>query len=334
MIINILIYLMNVLITGCCGFIGFNFSKFILEKNKNIKIHGLDNLNNYYSVDLKKKRLQQLKKYKNFNFNYVDITNKDLLQKVFKYKIDYVFHLAAQAGVRYSIINPATYIDNNIVGFFNILNICKIKKIKKFFYASSSSVYGDNKLYPLKESFSLSPKNMYGLTKKINEEIINVYPSNPLFRAIGLRFFTVYGEWGRPDMLITKYLIAKNKKKSVFYLNNFGNHYRDFTYIKDACNLMYLLLKKKIKKKHQIFNICSNKPVKITKIISIIDSLLNFSSKSKVIKREFQSADVFKTHGDNAMIKKFSGYKKFTNISIGIKNTVDWFVKYQGKIKF
>ena len=258
---------MKVLITGCCGFIGFNFSKFLLEKNKNIKIYGLDNLNNYYSVDLKKKRLQQLKKYKNFKFYYGDITNKELLDRVFKDRFDSVFHLAAQAGVRYSIINPKTYIHNNIVGFFNILNICKIKKINKFFYASSSSVYGDNKLYPLKENFSLAPKNMYGLTKKINEDIIRVFSSNSLFRAIGLRFFTVYGEWGRPDMLITKYLIAKNKKNGIFYLNNFGNHYRDFTYIKDVCAIMYLLLKKSIKKKHQVFNVCSNKPVKITNII-------------------------------------------------------------------
>jgi UDP-glucuronate 4-epimerase len=325
---------MKVLITGCCGFIGFNFSKFLLEKNKNIKIYGLDNLNNYYSVDLKKKRLMQLKKYKNFKFYYGDITNKKLLEKVFKDRFDSVFHLAAQAGVRYSIINPTTYIHNNIVGFFNILNICKIKKINKFFYASSSSVYGDNKLYPLKENFSLSPKNMYGLTKKINEDIIHVFASNSLFRAIGLRFFTVYGEWGRPDMFITKYLIAKNKKKGIFYLNNFGNHYRDFTYIKDVCAIMYLLLKKRIKKKHQVFNVCSNKPVKITNIISMIDALFNFRGNSRIIKRKFQSADVIKTHGDNKLIKKFSGYKKFTDISIGIKNTVEWFIKYKKKIKF
>ena len=143
-----------------------------------------------------------------------------------------VFHLAAQAGVRYSLVNPRSYIESNTLGFFNIIEFVKEKKIKKFFYASSSSVYGDSNKFPLKEIYKISPKNIYGLTKKNNEEIADIFLQNTTIRCIGLRFFTVFGEWGRPDMLVYKYLQSIYNKKKKFYLNNFGDHTRDFTYIK------------------------------------------------------------------------------------------------------
>ena len=201
-----------------------------------------------------------------------------------------VFHFAAQAGVRYSLKNPRVYIDSNIVGFFNLIENIKFYNIKKFFYASSSSVYGDSNKFPLSESDKINPKNIYGLTKKNNEEMVETYFKNSDIKCIGFRFFTVFGEWGRPDMLIYQYLASIFNNRKIFYLNNFGNHTRDFTYIKDVCHIMDLFIKKKIKKSHQIFNICSNRPIKITSILKYID--INFSTKPKIKKRKFQLADV------------------------------------------
>ena len=322
---------MKILITGACGFIGFNFANFLLKNNNNF-IVGLDNLNNYYSVDLKRNRLKILKKKKNFFFYNSDIKDLPTIDKIFKKKkFDIVFNFAAQAGVRYSLKNPRSYIENNISGFYNIVELSIRYKIKKLFYASSSSVYGDDKKYPLNEKYQVKPKNIYGLSKKINEEIIDLLPKNKLTKFVGLRFFTVYGEWGRPDMFMIKYLNATYNKSKVFYLNNYGNHIRDFTYIKDVCKILKKLIYIKLKHKHLIVNICSNKPIKLTNVIKKIDNLT--LNKPKIRKRSLQKADILKTHGDNSLIKRITGIKKFTDISTGIKNTVEWFVNNKKRIK-
>ena len=244
---------MKILITGVCGFIGFNLCKRILENTK-FKIVGIDSLNNYYSIKLKKKRLSLLQKYSNFKFYKTNINDYNSLKKIFKKnRFNTIYHLAAQAGVRYSIINPEEFVKSNINGFSNVLNLTKDSQIKtKIFYASSSSVYGENKKFPLKEYYELKPKNIYGLTKKFNEEMAEIYSKTYKLKIIGLRFFTVFGEWGRPDMFIMKYLDAFfNKKK--FFLNNKGEHYRDFTYIKDVVSLIIKLSKKNIAN-HEVFN--------------------------------------------------------------------------------
>ena len=314
---------MKILVTGVAGFIGFNLSKFLLDKR--FKVIGLDNINNYYSIHLKKDRLKKLKQVNNFKFYKIDLRDTKKLDKIFKkHKFDAIFHFAAQAGVRYSVDHPRKYIDSNINGFFNILEKVRTKKIKKFFYASSSSVYGNSKLFPLKEKNLLFPTNTYSLTKKFNEDLSLIYNKFYNIKSIGLRFFTVYGEWGRPDMFYSKVLDADFKKKKL-YVNNYGNHSRDFTYIKDVNLILYNLLKSKNVNGNEILNICSNKPLNIVKLIQSVEKE---SSKIKVYKRKMQKADVLKTHGDNQKIKKYKLIKNFTPFEIGIKNTLDWYKKY------
>tara|TARA_B100000902_G_scaffold397413_1_gene461124 strand:+ start:969 stop:1910 length:942 start_codon:yes stop_codon:yes gene_type:complete len=309
---------MKILITGSCGFIGFNLSLFLLKKK--FKIIGIDNLNNYYDVRFKKKRLQILKKYKNFKFYKFDLADQKKVKYVFeKNKIDSVIHLAAQAGVRYSIDHPQKYVHSNIVGFHNILEYCRLKSIKKIILASSSSVYGDKKNFPLKEKESINPKNFYGLTKKNNEEMSEIYSKLYNLNISALRFFTVYGEWGRPDMFMLKYLRSKNK----FNLYNNGLHFRDFTYIQDVNEIIFRLIKKR-NIGFSVFNICSNKPYKITKIIKMIDKLL-IKPKLKIIRVGLQKADVIKTHGSNKKIINFTKFNKFTPLEIGIQNLVNWY---------
>ena len=313
---------MKILITGAAGFIGFHFAKYLSEKN--ITVIGVDNLNNYYSPRLKNIRLSILKKNKNFIFYKKDITEYKKIKKIFiDHNITTIYHFAAQAGVRYSILHPRKYLDSNIKGFFNILEICKDFRIKKLYYASSSSVYGDLKTFPLNENFYTKPKNFYSFSKKTNEDMAEIYSRQYKFKAIGLRFFTVYGEFGRPDMFIFKLLDCFYKKK-VFKLNNYGNHTRDFTYINDAVN-MVLKIKVKNISLHEIFNVCSNRPINLKKIIQII---YNFSGLPKIKKVSFQQADSLKTHGDNFKILKNTKFKNFTNINLALKNTINWYKNY------
>ncbi len=324
---------MKILVTGCCGFIVFNFANFLVKSNKKLHVIGIDNFSDYYSVDYKKKRLNELRENKNFKFFKIDINYYEKLEKLYKKNyFNHVFHFAAQAGVRYSLINPKSYIKSNINGFFNVLNLSLKFKVKKFFYASSSSVYGELKKFPLKENYDLRPKNIYGLSKKMNEEMLNVLLQKNKTQCVGLRFFTVYGEWGRPDMFMMKYLNATYNKSKIFYLNNYGNHFRDFTYIEDVNKILKKLIYIKLKHKHLIINICSNKPLKLTKIIKKIDDLT--LNKPRIKKRSLQKADILKTHGDNSLVKKITGINKFTDTSIGLKNTVKWFLNNKGKINF
>ena len=253
----------------------------------------------YYSVFYKKKRLSFLKDKKNFQFHKIDISNFKKLEGVFKKnKFDFVINLAAQAGVRYSISNPKEYMYSNILGFFNIIELSRIYKIKKIYYASSSSVYGESKKFPIKETTITHPKNIYSLSKKNNEEIAEIYSRYYNIQFIGFRFFTIYGEWGRPDMLILKYIL-KCANKDTFYLNNYGNHYRDFTYVKDVVENILILTGKKIRKRHEIFNICSNNPVSIK---WVLDKISKEFGAPKIIKKPKQNADVYKTHGNNKKI--------------------------------
>jgi UDP-glucuronate 4-epimerase len=317
---------MNILITGCAGFIGFHLSASLLKKN--INVHGVDNINHYYSPKLKQLRLSILKKEKRFKFSKIDISDYKKLEKIFKkQKFDIIVNLAAQAGVRYSIINPKDYIHSNILGFFNILELSRINKIKKIFYASSSSVYGDHKKFPLKENEKLIPRNIYSFSKKNNEDIAKIYEETYGINLIGLRFFTVYGEWGRPDMLMMKYMMAKKNKKP-FVLNHKGNHYRDFTYIQDVINLLTKLIFSK-KKKKKIYNICSDKPVSVKKILSILNKLYG---EPNIVHEKRLSIEVLKTHGSNKEIKKITKFYNFTNINNGILNLVVWAKKYLPQI--
>ena len=209
---------MKILITGSAGFIGFNLAKKLLESRK-IKVIGIDNINDYYDINLKKKRNNLLKKKINYTFIKTDIRDNKKLDKIFKKeKFDFVFNLAAQAGVRYSIDHPREYIENNILGFYNIIENVKKYKIKRLFYASSSSVYGENTNFPLNENQKIHPKNIYALSKKINEEISSIFNKYYQVKMTGLRFFTVYGDWGRPDMMMVKFIDRYYRKNHLSYL--------------------------------------------------------------------------------------------------------------------
>ena len=319
---------MKILVTGSAGFIGFNFCNFLLSNTK-YKIIGVDNLNNYYDVNLKKKRLSILRKFKNFSFIKADLNNKSIIEKIFKKnKFDFVFNLAAQAGVRYSINHPSKYIDSNIVGYFNIIESCKKFRIKRLFYASSSSVYGENTNFPLRETEKIYPKNMYGLSKKINEEISNIYNKYYNLKVTGLRFFTVYGEWGRPDMMMLKYIDSYFNKK-VFELYNYGNHARDFTYIGDVVKILKILMKNHKKlPNNDIFNICSSKPINLSKIILFMKKN---KINPKIKKIALQQADILKTHGSNSKLLKYTNYKKFSDWRESLKKTIYWYKKYSKK---
>tara|TARA_B100000963_G_C22636737_1_gene678016 strand:- start:3642 stop:4613 length:972 start_codon:yes stop_codon:yes gene_type:complete len=315
---------LKILITGVAGFIGFRLAEKLLKKGH--FVIGLDNLNNYYSVKLKIERLKILEDYKLFNFKKINLNNKQSINYLKKIKkIDVIYHFAAQAGVRYTLSNPEKYFNDNIISFINLLELVKLNKKTKFFFASSSSVYGDQKIFPLNENLKLNEKNIYGFSKKINEIMCESYSRIYKIKIIGLRFFTVFGEWGRPDMLIFKY-IKSNLDKKIFILNSNGQHFRDFTYIDDVLSILEKLLYLKIKKNYDIFNICSNKPIKILDVIKKINKWNNtFKFKSKNSKI-LNKIEVKKTHGDNRKILKLLKKFKYTNFDKALNNTIKWYL--------
>jgi UDP-glucuronate 4-epimerase len=314
---------MKTLITGVAGFIGYSLAKALLEKK--YEVVGIDNLNSYYSKNLKIDRLKILKRFKKFSFKKIDITSENELKKISNLNFKYVFHFAAQPGVRYSLLNPDLYYKNNVIGFQKLFENINYKSIKKIFYASSSSVYGDQKKFPINEEAILNAKNPYGVSKKINENCADILSYKYNIPFIGLRFFTVYGEWGRPDMFIIK-LSKSLKEKKFFSLNNSGDHYRDFTYIDDVVKICCRLKNIKFPNKNIIFNICAGRQVNILSLTKKIKKY--FSSSSKLIKEiSANKADVYKTHGNNKKIKKYLKIYNFKRIDYGLKKTMNWFVR-------
>jgi len=318
----------KILITGVAGFIGFSLALKLLKLKHYVV--GIDNFDDYYSTKLKRKRLSQLKKYTRFQIKVFNIEKYESFNTIKKYNFDHIFHLAAQAGVRYSAINPNKYIKTNILGTINLFKFASTKKTKSIFFASSSSVYGDSKNFPLKESDKLYPKNIYATSKVINEITAKSFSKNFNMKIFGLRFFTIYGEWGRPDMLLFK--IFKNSlTNKKLELNNKGNHYRDFTYINDVVKILYLLMNKKTVKSYDIYNICSNNPQNIKKLIIFFQKNL---STLKILNIPKNKLDVFKTHGDNKKIVKFLKFKEFSKFETAFKQTFQWYKKYNKKLIF
>ena len=314
---------MNYLVTGCAGFIGYHVVESILKKNKNSRVIGLDNINDYYSIKLKKERIKKLNNYKGFKFYKINLIEKKKIEKIYQnLKIDIVIHLAAQAGVRYSVINPSSYYESNILGFTNIIDLSNKYDVKKFIFASSSSVYGDKKKYPLNEKEKIYPKNIYSASKKLNEDIAMDVSNISKMKIIGLRFFTIYGKWGRPDMFIFSFLKAVKEQK-IYRLNNYGNHIRDFTHIDDVLIIINKLMAKKIIEKFQIFNVCSNNPIKMNVLISKMQK--HIKQKSIIKKVAHNKVEVFKTHGDNSKIKRYLKITKFKNIADELKKIIDWY---------
>tara|TARA_X000000950_G_C13910416_1_gene658768 strand:+ start:1739 stop:2725 length:987 start_codon:yes stop_codon:yes gene_type:complete len=326
----------KILITGTAGFIGSEVTKIFL-KSKKIKICGVDNLNSYYDKKLKLKRLKQFHNDKNYIHFTESIENKKKIDKIFKkFKPNIVINLAAQAGVRYAMKNPYAYKKSNLDGFINLMELCKKYSIKYFFYASSSSVYGQCKKFPLKEKYNTdNPISLYAATKKSNEIVANSYSHLYGIYTCGLRFFTVYGPWGRPDMALFKFTkhILENKAIEVF---NYGKHKRDFTYIDDIVTGVFKIItnrvsNKNFKKKSEIYNLGNGRPQNLMKFIRVIEEELG---KKAIIKfKELQPGDVPETFADINLAKKNFNYKPKINIEIGVKNFISWYKKFYAKNK-
>ena len=319
-----------ILVTGCAGFIGYHLSIKLLKNN--FTVVGIDNINNYYSQKLKTDRIKDIKKFckkknKKFIFYKYDLSNKKKLSKIFKkFKFEKVIHLAAQAGVRYSLIYPERYLNNNIICFFNILELCRKYKVKKLLFASSSSVYGNLKKPKFKEEDKTDyPIQFYAATKKSNEVMAHSYSSLYKIKCIGLRFFTVYGPWGRPDMSIFKFTnnILKNKKIDIF---NNGKHERDFTYVTDVCTSILKIIHSNFKKDFYLFNIGNSKPQKLLKLIKILEKILHKKAKKNYL--GLQKGDIEKTSSNSSMLFKKIKYKPETKIEFGLRKFVTWFKDY------
>tara|TARA_B100001564_G_C20615699_1_gene659794 strand:- start:435 stop:1415 length:981 start_codon:yes stop_codon:yes gene_type:complete len=319
----------NILVTGCAGFIGMHLSKALLDLGHNVI--GVDNLNHYYDVRLKNDRIMILEKYNNFNFTKTDISNKEAIENIFKSNsIDKVVNLAAQAGVRYSLKTPNSYIESNILGFMNILECCRHYNIKGLIYASSSSVYGGNTKIPFSEDDNVdSPISIYAASKKANE--LMAYSYNHLFglRSTGLRFFTVYGPWGRPDMAMFIFT-KKIFEDSPLQLFNRGKMKRDFTYIDDIINGLIFSIEKNYN--CEVFNLGNNKSEDLMDVVSIIENKIG--KKAKIKFEPIQPGDVKQTYADIDKSKEMLEYFPKTNIRDGIHSFIDWYEEYFTKVKF
>jgi len=331
---------MNIFITGSSGFIGFHLVKKLLEKGH--KIHGFDSMNNYYDVKLKKVRLKILKQYKNFSFTRGLLENQKILAKsILKFKPKIIIHLAAQAGVRYSIEKPRVYLDSNIIGTYNIIELSKKIDVKHLLIASSSSVYGANKKLPFREIDKTETQlSIYASTKKATESIAHSFSSVWKVPTTILRFFTVYGPWGRPDMALFKFTKGILNKK-VIDIYNKGKMYRDFTYIDDVVNAICLLINKAPNLKQlgknkndslspvapfRILNIGNTYKVFLLNFINELEKQIGIKAKRKYM--PMQRGDVKITLSDTTLLKKLTGYSPKTNYKIGIKNFLKWYLKY------
>ena len=320
---------MTILITGIAGFIGSHLARNLLSRGD--KILGIDNISDYYDVNLKYDRLNNLKKHKNLVFEKIDISNySDLERIVKKHKISKICHLAAQAGVRYSLEAPMEYIKSNIIGHLNILEICRNFKIKNLVYASSSSVYGGNKKVPFSIGDRVdTPVSLYAATKRSDELMSYTYNHLYGINTIGLRFFTVYGPWGRPDMatwIFTKKII---NEEPIEVFNN-GNMERDFTYIDDIINGTVSILDSCKQNSNdsfsKVYNIGNNKPENLLNFISIIEKSLG--KKAIKVMQPMQKGDVANTYADISEIKADYNFTPKTKLIEGIPKFIEWFKNY------
>lgn len=317
----------NILITGAAGFIGFHLSKRLLEEGK--KVIGFDNMNAYYDVRLKENRLNILKKYDNFIFIKGDLADKEAVNQLFEqYPPEIVINLAAQAGVRYSIENPEAYIESNIIGFFNILEACRYHKPKHLIYASSSSVYGANKKVPFSTKDKTDqPVSLYAATKKSNELLAYAYSKLYSIPSTGLRFFTVYGPYGRPDMAYYSFTEKIVKGEPIKVFNN-GDMYRDFTYIDDIVEGIFRLLEfipreDENNVQHKVYNIGNNHPEKLMDFIEILEDCIG----KKAVKGFYpmQPGDVYQTFADVEDLMEDVGFKPATGLKDGLNSFIQWY---------
>ncbi len=336
----------NILITGAAGFIGYHLASCLLKEGENII--GIDNLNNYYDPSLKNARLNNLnllakKSTSKFNFIKGDISNKDFLEETFKkYTPNLVVNLAAQAGVRYSISNPSAYIESNLVGFANIIENCRNHKVDHLVYASSSSVYGGNTKLPFSEKDSVNhPISLYAATKRANELIAHSYSHLYDLPATGLRFFTVYGPFGRPDMALFLFTKAIIEGKKINIFNN-GEMIRDFTYVDDIVESLKRVIYKPATKniefntdipdpstsfaKHRVFNIGNSKPVRLMEFIENIENCLGIEAKKNYM--PMQPGDVSATAAETETLESWINFKPNTTVKEGVKNFIGWYKEF------
>ena len=328
----------NILITGSAGFVGFHLSKYFLEKKFNVI--GIDSLNNYYDLNLKIKRNKILKAFENYTFFKANLNNLDTISKIFKQKKpDYIFHLAAQAGVRYSLENPRDYLDSNIIGTYNLLEITQEIRPKHFLLASTSSVYGSNKKLPFNETQKTDEQmSFYAASKKSCEIMAHSFSHINKLPITAFRFFTVYGPWGRPDMALFKFTKAiLNDKEIEVY--NFGKMKRDFTFIDDIVYSIYKL-KNIIPDEAnyldcnslstiaplRVVNIGNSNSVELLVFIKLLEEKLNKKAKIKFL--GLQKGDVVETLSDTSVLKKLIGSRPSTEVSVGISRFVDWYLSY------
>jgi len=331
----------KILITGAAGFIGFHLAKFMLERGHFVV--GLDNLNSYYDPKLKEDRLDVLRTYNNFVFYRVDLKEKSVVDEIFAAcRPEYVVNLAAQAGVRYSLENPYAYVDSNLVGFVNVLEACRSYPVRHLLFASSSSVYGGNKTVPFSTEHNTDhPVSLYAATKKANELMAHTYAHLYGIPSTGVRLFTVYGPWGRPDMAyfsFTRDILAGMPIK-VF---NHGRMSRDFTYIDDVVKALYRLIGLVPKANpdwdekagpisesfapYKIYNLGNNSPVKLSRFIAVLENCLG--KEAQKIYLDMQPGDVIMTYADVTDLEKAIGFKPETPIEEGLANFVEWYRKY------
>lgn len=327
---------MKVLITGIAGFVGHALAQRLLAEG--VTVYGIDNLNPYYSVKLKQDRLNTLLRYENCLFKQADIFNREDLLPIFEAgKFDYVVHLAAQAGVRYSLENPAAYNDSNLTGFLNILEGCRHFPPRHLVFASSSSVYGANKKVPFSTADCVDyPVSLYAATKKANELMAHAYSHLYQIPTTGLRFFTVYGPWGRPDMAYFKFVDAIMNNRPIEVYNN-GKMKRDFTYIDDVVEgivrVMHHIPKSLeaapdnfSKALYKVYNIGNNKPVELLRFIEVIEAAVG--KKAELIMKPMQPGDVLETYADISGLMEDVGFSPSTPIEEGIAQFVDWYQTY------
>lgn len=318
----------TILITGAAGFIGFNVAKELLKRGDTLV--GIDNMNNYYDVSLKEARIEELKRLPGFTFVKADITDQEDIKVMFKeHRPEKVCHLAAQAGVRYSLENPFAYEETNNKGTLTLLEACRHHKVKHFIFASSSSIYGNNKKLPFSENDRVdTPISVYAATKKYNEVLAHAY--NYLFgiHCTGLRFFTVYGPWGRPDMALFKFTknILEGKQIQVF---NKGNHRRDFTFITDIVQGVVAAIDRSEQHQYEVFNLARGESVELMAYIKAIEKTLG--KKAVIEFLPLQQGDVPETSADITKAKKMLGYNPRVSIEEGVRRFIDWYKKFYTK---